>query len=68
MAISYDEAETMVDTAKENGVLLGVIFQNRYNPGSILIKQMLRNGTLGSILSGKLSVTWHRFRCLLFKK
>ncbi|PKG24593.1 Gfo/Idh/MocA family protein [Niallia nealsonii] len=60
MSIHYDDAVEMVETAKENNVTLGVIFQNRYNPGSQLIKKMLDNGDLGAIKSGKLSVTWDR--------
>ncbi|NMA91214.1 MAG: Gfo/Idh/MocA family oxidoreductase [Amphibacillus sp.] len=60
MAIHYQDAVDMIDAAKEAGVTLGVIFQNRYNPGSRLIKRMLENGELGAIKSGKLSVTWDR--------
>lgn len=60
MAIHYQDAVAMIDAAKEAGVTLGVIFQNRYNPGSRLIKRMLENGELGAIKSGKLSVTWDR--------
>lgn len=60
MAIHYEDAVEMIETAKDNDVVLGVIFQNRYNPGSQLIKSMLDNGELGAIKSGKLSVTWDR--------
>lgn len=60
MSIKLEDAETMVKTAKENNVNLGVIFQNRYNPGSQLIKKTLESGELGKIISGKLSVTWNR--------
>ena len=60
MSIHYEDAVEMVETAKENQVTLGVIFQNRYNPGSQLIKMMLDSGELGAIKSGKLSVTWDR--------
>ncbi|KRG16086.1 oxidoreductase [Virgibacillus soli] len=60
MSIAYEDAVEMVETAKNQNVTLGVIFQNRYNPGSKLIKEMLVNGELGAICSGKLSVTWDR--------
>ncbi len=60
MAIRYQDAEAMVNTAKQKAVALGVIFQNRYNPGSQLIKSMLESGELGRIQAGKLSVTWDR--------
>lgn len=60
MSIKLEDAEAMVKAAKDNNVVLGVIFQNRYNPGSQLIKKNLESGELGKIVSGKLSVTWNR--------
>ncbi|MBC2579525.1 Gfo/Idh/MocA family protein [Clostridium sp. DJ247] len=60
MSIKLEDAEAMIQTAKKNNVTLGVIFQNRYNPGSQLIKKTLESGELGKILSGKLEVTWNR--------
>ena len=60
MSINLIDAENMIMAAKENKVTLGVIFQNRYNPGSKLIKHTLDSGELGKILSGKLEVTWNR--------
>ncbi|MFW5985863.1 MAG: Gfo/Idh/MocA family protein, partial [Halanaerobiales bacterium] len=33
MAIKLEDAEEMVRTAADNNVTLGVIFQNRFNPG-----------------------------------
>ena len=41
MSIKFEDAEAMVKAAKYNKVVLGVIFQNRYNPGSQLIKKTL---------------------------
>src|SRR5665647_103643 len=60
MSINLQDAEAMIKTAKDNKVTLGVIFQNRYNPGSRLIKRTLESGELGKILAGKLEVTWNR--------
>src|SRR5699024_5188419 len=60
MAIHYQDAVEMIEAANEADVTLGVIFQNRYNPGSQLIKKMIESGDLGAIKSGKLSVTWDR--------
>ncbi len=60
MSIKMENAEKMVKAAKDNDVTLGVIFQNRYNPGAILIKETLESGVLGKIHSGKLVVTWDR--------
>ncbi|MFW6271270.1 MAG: Gfo/Idh/MocA family protein [Bacillota bacterium] len=60
MAIKEENARKMISTARDNDVTLGVIFQNRYNPGSVVIKENLENGALGEIQSAKLSVTWQR--------
>jgi len=60
MSIEEKDAAEMIATAEDNDVTLGVIFQNRYNPGSVLIKENLESGNLGKILSGKMSVTWKR--------
>ena len=60
MAIRFEDAVEMTKTALECGVTLGVIFQNRYNPGSTLIKNALDSGMLGRINAAKMSVTWDR--------
>lgn len=60
MSITLEDAYAMIDAAEKNGVVLGVIFQNRYNPGSQLVKIMLESGELGKIISSKLWVTWKR--------
>ncbi|AOZ94054.1 Gfo/Idh/MocA family protein [Paenibacillus crassostreae] len=60
MSITTEEAREMVDVCESNGVTLGVIFQNRYNPGSQLIKDAIMNGSLGQVLGAKCSVTWNR--------
>ena len=40
--------------------LLYTSFQNRFNPGSLLIKNTLEAGELGKILSARAMVTWDR--------
>ena len=60
MSISLSDAEAMIAAAKDNGVTLGVIFQNRYNAGSILVKNAIESGELGRILAGRAIVTWDR--------
>ena len=60
MSISLADADKMIDACKRNNVTLGVIFQNRYNAGSMLIKKTLESGELGRILSGRLRVNWYR--------
>lgn len=60
MSISLDDAKTMIKAAEESNTTLGVIFQNRFNNGSLLIKENLQSGALGRILAGKAIVTWNR--------
>lgn len=60
MALNVDEAKEMIEACKKNNVTLGVIFQNRYNPGAIFIKKSLEDGLLGKIHGVKMQVTWDR--------
>ena len=60
MAISYKQAEQMVKASKKTGKHLGVIFQNRYNAGSVLAKKALASHSLGKILSAHCIVNWCR--------
>ena len=60
MSIKLEDSRKMIDTAKENNVVLGCIFQNRYNAGTVKTKELLDNGTLGEIKSAKCFVTWDR--------
>lgn len=60
MAINLADAREMIRIADEKGVRLGVIFQNRYNAGSVLIRNALAHGGLGKVLSAKATLTWFR--------
>ncbi len=60
MSIALQDAEAMIKAADDSKTTLGVIFQNRYNNGSKLIKETLQSGALGRILSAKVIVTWDR--------
>jgi len=60
MTITLEEAKAMMDTAKQRGVTLGCIFQNRYNAGAVLVKEEMDKGSLGKINSAKCFVTWNR--------
>lgn len=60
MSIHYQDAVSMIQAAEQNNKTLGVIFQNRYNNSSQLVKKTIESGDLGAILAAKLSVTWKR--------
>ncbi len=60
MAIKYEDAHAMFDTANETGSPLHVIFQNRFNDGSVMVKKLIDDGSLGRIISARAFVTWRR--------
>lgn len=60
MSISVKDAEEMIQVAKEYNVALGVCFQNRFNPTSVKVKQILDSGDLGDVKGIKGIVTWFR--------
>lgn len=60
MSIKYEDAERAVKSAKEKGVLYGVIFQCRYNDASVFVKKTLDSGRLGRIKAATSVLTWSR--------
>ena len=50
MAISLEEADTMVDVCREEGVALAINCARRWNPFFIEARKMIDNGDLGAIL------------------
>ena len=60
MSIDYESAKKAVDTAKEKGVLYGIILQCRYNNSAKLVKKAYEQGKLGKIISARSILTWAR--------
>lgn len=60
MDISLQAAEKAVATAKQCGKNYGVIMQCRYNDSSVLVKNAVKSGKLGKILSASSVLTWTR--------
>ena len=60
MDIDYESAQRAVDRAKELGVQFGVIFQCRYNNSAVLVKDAVKSGRLGKIISARSTLTWSR--------
>ncbi|MCL2377523.1 MAG: Gfo/Idh/MocA family oxidoreductase [Defluviitaleaceae bacterium] len=60
MATTVPDAKAMITAAKEGGARLEIIFQNRYNPTTVVIKEALASGELGRIKGGWLRVNWFR--------
>ncbi len=60
MDIDYESAERAVALAKECGVLYGIISQCRYGDAAQLVKDRVRSGKLGKIISARSTLTWTR--------
>lgn len=60
MDVDLKSAENAVKTAKEKGVLYGVILQCRYNNAAQLVKKAAVEGKLGKIISARSTLTWTR--------
>lgn len=60
MDVDLKSAEKAVKTAREKGVLFGVIFQCRYNNSARLVKKAVESGKLGKIISARSTLTWTR--------
>ena len=60
IAINLEDADRMMQAEAESGRQLGIIFQNRYLPGVIKAKELLTNGTFGSILGAWSTLHWSR--------
>lgn len=60
MALSTDDAELMIKTAKENNVKLCVSHQNRFNKSVQMLRRALEEGRFGKLVSGMASIRWNR--------
>ena len=59
MAVSVPEALELI-RADARGYKLCVIFQNRYNPSTVMAEQIIASKEYGRIVSIKAEMTWHR--------
>lgn len=60
MDVSFEKAERAVKAAKEKNVLYGIIFQCRYNNSAKLVKEAVKSGKLGKIISASSTLTWSK--------
>lgn len=60
--ISWEQWEELSRAEKEagNGAILGICFQNRFNPSVAAVKEQLKGGAFGRILGARGLVTWCR--------
>src|SRR5690606_24816592 len=60
LEINLDRANRIISVCREQNVKLGVIFQNRFNPAYLKLKQAVHEGALGKLLLGNAYVKWYR--------
>lgn len=58
--INLTRADQLIEACKENGVRLGVIFQNRFSPDYLKLIAAVQEGKFGKLLMGNAHVNWYR--------
>lgn len=60
IALSIADADKILASAKEKGVLVSVCHQNRFNKSVQYIRKALEDGRFGKLLHGAVRVYWNR--------
>ena len=60
MAMSIQEADSVIAAAKKSGVTAGVCHQNRFNIAVQELKRAIDNNRFGKLSHGSVHVRWHR--------
>ena len=58
--VTTERADALIDAAEGAGVRLGVLFQDRLEPGFLRLKKAMDGGALGRPLLASARVKWHR--------
>jgi predicted dehydrogenase len=60
IALNLADADRMIATAREAGLRLGVVLQNRYNSPVQQVRTLIDQGRLGKLYLGSVCVRWYR--------
>jgi predicted dehydrogenase len=60
IALDLAGADRMINTAREMGLRLGVVLQNRYNSPVQQVRALIDQGRLGKLYLGSVCVRWYR--------
>ena len=58
--ITVARAQEMIEACKKANVQLGCVFQNRYNPNYLKIKEAVKKGVIGKTILANAYVKWNR--------
>ncbi|MBI2874140.1 MAG: Gfo/Idh/MocA family oxidoreductase [Firmicutes bacterium] len=60
MALSLSEADTLIDTCRSAGVILGVVHPHRFQPAVGRLRGALEAGAFGKLTHASALLRWHR--------
>lgn len=60
LSTNVSDAKAMMEASEKYGVTLACIFQNRFNAGTQLVRNMFLSGELGGVKGARCSVSWYR--------
>lgn len=60
MDIRVEQCDAAIEAAREAGRVFAVDFESRYLPVNHQVRQMLRSGAIGRVLSADLRMKWYR--------
>lgn len=60
IALTLNDADALIETCEKEGVTLGVVLQNRFNPPMRDLRALVDSGALGRLLLGNATVRWYR--------
>jgi predicted dehydrogenase len=58
--VDLPQARALVEAVESCGRKLGVVFQHRFRPGALVLRELLRDDALGDLLSASASIRWWR--------
>lgn len=58
--VDLPQAQALVDAVEECDRRLAIVFQHRFRPGAVALRDLLRSGALGDLLSVSASIRWWR--------
>jgi predicted dehydrogenase len=60
LEVSFARSQDLVARAARSSLLLGVVLQHRFRPGSIRLREILAEGKLGAVQAASVRVPWWR--------
>ena len=60
MATTLEDADRLIRTCEQKGVLLGAVLQHRFDPAALYVKRLIDDGELGTVSLASVSVRWFR--------